>query len=210
MDLDLASVDRLLTTTRAVRKRLDLTKPVPDAVIAECVRLATQAPSAGDTQIWRWVVVTEQRQRAAIADIHRANDEDFVRGQVESLDDGPERRRFLSALYLLEHLHEIPVLVLAYVLEPQLDGLDGQPLPPAVLYGSIFPAVWSFQLALRSRGLGTTPVYVVDEAGVADVAGTPAGARLASLLPVAYYTGDSFKPASRRPVEDVLFWNRWG
>lgn len=88
--------------------------------------------------------------------------------------------------------------------------MGDQPTPPALLYGSIFPAVWSFQLALRSRGLGTAPLAVVNEGEVADVVGAPETAHIASLLPVAYYTGDTFKPARRLPVDEVLYWNHWG
>lgn len=209
MDLDVATVDRLLTTTRAVRRRLDLTRPVPAEVITDCVRLATQAPSAADAQNWRWVVITDERKRKAIADIRRAGDLAFLRSKVAGLGPGAERRRMASGLYLLEHLHEVPVLVLPYVLDPDLEGLEGQALPPVILYGSIFPAVWSFQLALRSRGLGTTPLAPLGEAEVAQEIGAPPDAHLASLLPVAFYTGETFKPAARRPVEDVLAWNGW-
>ena len=208
-DFDLATVDRLLTTTRSVRRRLDFTKPVPENVIIECLELATQAPTAGDAQNWRWVGVADADTQRAIADIYRLDNEEFARSQVANLQDGAERRRMESVLYLIEHLHEVPMHVLAYVLDPQLVGLAGQPPPPPVLYGSIFPAVWSFQLALRSRGLGTTPLYVADEAAVGQVVGAPNGAHLASLLPVAYYTGKSFKGAPRLPVRDVLSWNRW-
>ena len=210
MDLDLATVDRLLSTTRSVRKRLDLTRPVPADVITECIRLATQAPTAADAQNWHWVAVTDVSKRRAIADMHRAANEEFARGEVARLDPGAELRRMDSALYLIEHLHEVPVLVLAYVLDPHLEALEGQLPPPAALYGSIFPAVWSFQLALRARGLGTSPLFVADEAAVSAVVGAPEDANIASLLPVAYYTGESFKPAQRRPVEDVLSWDRWG
>jgi nitroreductase len=199
--VDLETVDLLLTTTRAVRRRLDLTRPVPAEVITDCVRLATQAPTAGDAQGWRWLAVSDARTRAAIGDIYRADNEDYVRGALAAVD-GAARARLESVLHLIDHLHEAPVHMLAYVLE------DEQ-LPPVVLYGSIFPAVWSFQLALRSRGLGTTPLFVRDERAVAEVVGAPAGARLAALMPVAYYTGETFKPARRRPVEDVLFWDRW-
>jgi nitroreductase len=207
MELDLATVDRLLSTTRAVRRRLDLTRPVPTGVITECVRLATQAPTAGDAQNWRWVVVSDPRRREAIAEIHRATNEAYVRGRVAALGEGAERRRMESVLHLIDHLHEVPVHVLAYALDPEPEG---RKLPPVLLYGSVFPAVWSFQLALRARGLGTTPLYVANEAAVAAVVGAPDGAYLASLLPVAYFTGDSFRPAARRPVEEVLYWNAWG
>ena len=102
------------------------------------------------------------------------------------------------------------MLVVAYAIDPDLAGLKGQQLPPALLFGSIFPAVWSFQLAMRSRGLGTTPIFVADQDRLAEIVGAPEDAHLAAVLPVAYYTGTTFKPASRRPVEDVTFWNHWG
>ena len=199
--MDLETVDLLLTTTRAVRKRLDLTRPVPTEVITDCVRLATQAPTAGDAQSWRWVAVTDERIRQAIGDIYRADNEDYVRGALAD-SEGSARTRLESVLHLIDHLPEVPVQMLAFVLEEDQ-------LPPAVMYGSIFPAVWSFQLALRSRGLGTTPLFVQSERAVAEVVGAPEGARLAALMPVAYYTGESFKPARRRPVQEVLFWDRF-
>jgi nitroreductase len=205
MDLDLDTVDRLLTTTRAVRKRLDLSRPVPAEVITECVRLATQAPTADNLQSWRWVAVADESRRRAIAEVYRTAIAAYAEQFRATLAtaEAAERRRLDSAMYLIDHLHEVPVHVLAYGLE-----VEGQP-PPA-LYGSIYPAVWSFQLALRSRGLGTAPIFVWSEAEVAAVVGAPANARLAALLPVAYYTGETFKPAPRRPVEEVLFWERWG
>lgn len=208
-DLDLATVDRLLSTTRAVRKRLDLTRPVPDRVIEDALRLAVQAPSAADEQNWRWVVVTDPEVRQAIADVHRAGNEPFLRSALDGLAPGSERRRLESALYLVEHLHEVPALVLAYVLTPDLPGLGDRALPPGLLYGSIWPAAWSFQLALRARGLGTTPVYVTDQAAVGEIVAAPANAELTTLLPVAYYTGDTFEPARRRPLDEVVHWNIW-
>jgi hypothetical protein len=113
-------------------------------------------------------------------------------------------------LHLIEHLHEIPVLVVAYVVEPDLPGLGDQAMPPALLYGGAFPAVWSFQLALRARGLGTTPLFVADESELAAIVGAPANAHLVGLLPVAYYTGTTFKPAARRPLDEVAFGDAWG
>ena len=206
MDLDRTTVDQLLTTTRAVRRRLDLTRTVPKDVIVECLHLATQAPTAGNAQTWRWVIVTDPRVRKQVADLYRSLNEPIVDGQLAAARESRERRRLESVRYLIDHLHEVPVHTLAFILD---ESIESAPVPAAVLYGSIFPAIWSFQLALRSRGLGTTPLYVADEASVAHAMNAPPSARLASLLPVAYYRGTEFKPASRRPLEDVLFWNRW-
>ena len=203
-ELDRTTVDALLTTTRAVRKRLDVTRPVPGAVIEECLTLALQAPTAGDAQNWHWVVVTEPTTRRAIADVYRAQNESFARGELDRATDDATRRRFESVLAMIDRLASVPVHVLAYGLEP-----DEGALPAPVLYGSIFPAVWSFQLALRSRGLGTTPLYVADEPAIAALVGAPPTARLASLLPVAYFTGDTFQPARRLPLDAVVSWERW-
>jgi nitroreductase len=181
-DLDLATVDRLLSTTRSVRRRLDPSRPVPDEIVRECLELAVQAPSPADVQSWRWVVVTDDANRKAIADMYRAANEPYVQSELARLGEGAERRRFTSVLDLIEHLHEIPVLVVAYVVEPDLAGLGDQAMPPALLYGGAFPAVWSFQLALRARGLGTTPLFVADEAPLAEIVGAPANAHLVGLL----------------------------
>jgi nitroreductase len=211
-DLDLATVDRLLSTTRSVRRRLDPSRPVPDAVIRECLDLAVQAPSPADVQSWRWVVVTDEATRKVIADMYRAANEPYVRSELARLGEGDssERRRFVSVLDLIGHLREIPVLVAAYVVEPDLPGLGDQAMPAALLYGGAFPAVWSFQLALRARGMGTTPLFVADDAPLAEIVGAPANAHLVGLLPVAYYTGTTFKPAARRPLDEVAFGDTWG
>jgi nitroreductase len=209
-DIDVVAADHLLTTTRSVRKRLDPGRPVPLELVRQSLEVAVQAPSPADVQSWRWVVVSDEATRKAIADMYRVSNEPYVRGEVERLDDGPERRRLASALHLIEHLHEMPVLVAAYVVEPDLPGLGDQSMPPALLYGGAFPAAWSFQLALRARGLGTTPLFVADEAPLDAIVGAPAGAHLVGLFPVAYYTGTTFKPAARRPLDEVAFADRWG
>jgi nitroreductase len=206
-EFDLATVDRLLSTTRAVRRRLDVTRLVPRSVIVECLRLATRAPTAGDAQNWRWVVVTDRLERAAIADVYREETDDYVRSRLAATGDSRERRRLTSVKNLSERLAQIPVHVLAFILD---ETVGGQGLPPATLFGSIFPAIWSFQLALRSRRLGTTPLYIENEAALATLVHAPSAARFASLLPVAYYTGDTFRMAPRRDVEEVLYWDLWG
>ena len=205
-DLDIPTVDRLLTTTRAVRKRLDTTRPVPQATIAECLRIAVQAPSAADSQTWRWLVLTAPEVKEAVGEIFRRAAEP-VRQMLADAEDEAARRRLSSSLYLTDHLHEMPVLVLACVEDEEVDG---QHLPPLAHYGSIYPAVWSFQLALRSRGLGSTLMLLPDPKAVVDLLSIPEDVEPVSLVPVAYYTGDTFKPAARRPVEEITYWTRWG
>jgi nitroreductase len=204
-EFDLATVDRLLSTTRAVRRRLDPARPVPRSVIEECLRLAIQAPSGGDAQNWHWIVVTDAETRAALAELYRRS-----RQRAEKDVEIPEHL-LAQADYLTEHLHEVPVHVLVFA-QPVPTGNASPATATGVLYGSIFPAVWSFQLALRSRGLGSvmTTVFVEQAAEVAELLDVPAGVVPVALLPVAYYTGETFRPAKRRPLEEVTYWEAWG
>ena len=203
--LDLATVDKLLTTTRAVRRRLDLTRPVDLDVVMECLRLAIQAPTGSNQQTWRWLVVTDPEVRAALADLYRNLPSDRPVTRLGSVPppEHQQARVMDSSGYLMQHLHDVPVLVVPCV--EDVGGAVGWP-------PSIYPAVWSFMLALRSRGLGSvlTTVHLYREAEAAELLGVPEGFVQACLLPVAYYTGDDFKPADRRPVEELTFLDRWG
>lgn len=206
--MDLDTVDHLLTTTRAVRKRLDLSRPVPRDVIVECLRLAIQAPTGTNQQLWRWVVVTDEAVRAALANLYRnppsgATAAAFARPEPGAGATPQQRRVMESAQYLVDHLHEVPVLVVP---------CTGDSGGAAGWAPSIYPAVWSFQLALRSRGLGSciTTAHLFRAAEAAELLGIPDGFVQACLVPVAYYTGGDFRPAARRPVEEVTYWDRWG
>jgi nitroreductase len=200
--LDLATVDKLLTTTRAVRKRLDMARPVPLDVVADCLRIALQAPTGSNVQGWRWLVVTDEGLRHALADLYQNPPPAELRTEPHMPSNPQQERMMDSAKYLMQHIGEVPVLVVPCILES--GGAAGWA-------PSIYPAVWSFMLALRSRGLGsviTTPhLYRKEEA--AELLGIPSGYAQACLLPVAYYTGDDFKPAVRRPLAEVCFNNRW-
>jgi len=207
--VDISSVDELLTTTRSVRKRLDLTRPVERDVILECVRLAMQAPTASNAQDWRWVVVTDADKRAAIADIYRSVGEQYL-AQVASTESDPQTRRvYESALGLTETLPNVPVHVIP-CLDSRFDGTDQ--LVAASAWASIIPAGWSFLLALRSRGLGSvwTTMHLAKEREVGELLGIPATATQAALFPVAYTIGTDFRPAARPPAESITFWNTWG
>ena len=202
---DLDTVDRLLTTTRAVRKRLDLSRSVPVEVILECLRLAIQAPSGTNAQTWRWLVVTDPEVKRGLAELYQNPPPPSAapRREPNVADTAQQRRVAESARYLTEHMHEVPVMVVPCILEA--GGAAGWA-------PSIYPAVWSFLLALRSRGLGSviTTVHLFRKSEAAELLGVPNGYAQACLLPVAYYTGDDFKPAVRRPVEEVTFLNHWG
>ena len=201
-------IDRLLSTTRSVRKRLDLERPVDLDVVVECLRLAVQAPTASNSQNWRWLVLTDPAKRAAVAEFYRQGGQDYLIEQATT-SLGQTKRVFDSAVYLLEHLHQVPVLVIPCVLGRPETRSPGQ---TAALYGSIIPATWSFALALRTRGLGTTwtTLHLRRERQVADLLGIPDDVTQVALLPVAYTIGQDFKPAIRPPVERITFWDNWG
>jgi hypothetical protein len=207
--MDIASVDELLTTTRAVRKRLDLERPVGREVILECIRLAMQAPTASNAQDWRWLVVTDADKRAAIAEIYRSVGAQYLARAADTASDPQTQRVYAGALGLTETLARVPVHVI-----PCLDRrFDGSTLVTAAsAWASIIPAGWSFLLALRSRGLGSvwTTLHLTKEREVAELLGIPPTATQAALFPVAYTIGTDFRPAARPPAESVTFWDSWG
>jgi nitroreductase len=207
--MDIASVDELLSTTRAVRKRLDLTRPVGRAVILECIRLAMQAPTASNTQDWRWVVITDPDKRAAIADIYRGIGAEYLAHAAATASDPQTQRVYRSAQGLTEILADVPVHVIPCLLQP-ID--DSNRLVAASAWASIIPAGWSFLLALRSRGLGSvwTTMHLAKEREVAELLGIPSTVTQAALFPVAYTIGTHFRPAARPPAETITFWDEWG
>jgi nitroreductase len=206
--IDISALE-LLTTTRAVRRRLDLTRPVPRSVVLECIRVATQAPSGGDRQHWRFVVVDEPELRAQIAGHYRrAHRERRAEAAAASPPGGAGNPRLERSVdELAERLASVPALVIPCVLAPPPTTLAAQ----ASLWGSILPATWSFMLAARLFGLGTTfttlHLRYADE--VAALLRLPADATQAGLVPVAYPRGTRFRPAPRGPVEQVVHWNGW-
>lgn len=204
--LDLTN-DELLTTTRAVRKRLDFERPVDMKLIDECLEIAVQAPSASNTQTWHFVVVTDDEKRRVLGDLYRKAAEQFYVSRMdENAEETPLAR---SALYLFENLAKAPVHVI-----PCIEGrLDGAPaLQQAGMWGTIAPATWNFCLAARARGLGTvwTSLHLVYEREAADLLGIPYDEVMqTALIPVAHTIGTDFKPAARRPMEEVVHRERW-
>ncbi len=206
---DLAETDRLLTTTRAVRRRLDLDRPVDPETVTDCLRLAIQAPTASNDQSWRWMVVTDAAMRTRLAQIYQRVGADHLARAVASTEDRQTQRVYESAHALTQTLHRVPVHVIPCI-EGRADGVANG--VAASTYGSILPAVWSFQLALRSRGLGSawTTLHLFAEREVADLLGIPSTVTQVALIPVAHTIGDQFKPAARRPVEEITYWDTWG
>ena len=211
------SPDELLTTTRAVRRRLDLDRPVPLEVVRDCLSIALQAPSGSNAQGWHFVVVRDPEKRMALAEVYRRafaiyRDMPMAAGNIVTGDpdrDRTQQRVMGSAEHLAAHLHEAPVHVV-----PCFEGrIDGQPLlTTASALGSIIPATWSFMLACRARGLGTswTSLHLMFEEEAAGILGVPfTDVSQVALVPVAYTLGTEFKPAPREPVDSVLHVAGW-
>ena len=210
---DLSVTDALLSTTRAVRKRLDLERPVPRELVRECLELAVQAPTGSNRQDWCWLVVTDADRRRALAELYRRN----ATGRLATAHEAAlaagathDARVFDSARYLAERLQDVPVHVIPCI---RTDRLPAEPSRDAWarLMGSIYPAVWSFQLALRARGLGSvlTTLHLRCEAEAAELLGIPEDVMQVGLLPVAYTLGTDFKPAPRRPLDEIVHWEQW-
>ena len=210
---DLSQTDKLLTTTRSVRKRLDLTRPVPREVVLECLGIATQAPSGGNSQPWRWLVVEDADVRKRLGELYSRSHDPYMQAQreaVESLGRTAQMSTIMdSSQYLSDHIAEVPVFVIPCLLQRLPDGAGV--FETSGFYGSILPAVWNFMLALRSRGLGSayTTLHLAFEQEAAEILGIPDTVTQTALIPVAYYTGSDFKQARRRPVEEVTYLNQW-
>jgi nitroreductase len=210
-EFDLAQTDRLLMTTKATSKRLDLTRPVPIPLVMECIKVAAHAPIGGNREANRWLIIADPTVKKAIAELYASVGRPYLdAGRVEAEPGTQFSRVIESSEYLIDHLAEVPLLVLSLRIGHVQEGELGREAQS--FFGSVIPSVWSFQLAARSRGLGTryTTFTVQREAEMAELLGIPAHLTQVALLPVAYYIGDSFRPASRRPVEEITFLDHWG
>jgi nitroreductase len=206
---DLDQTDTLLKTTKQVRKRLDLTRPVPYEVLLECIDVASHAPMGGNLERNRWMIIDDADTKAKISEYFGAVGRPYLAMNSEAPADDRTGKVIDSAMFLIEHLHEVPALVLAMRLDRVPAGASTGAY--AGYWGSVIPGVWSFQLAARSRGIGSawTTFHLEHEAEVADLLGIPPSVTQVCLLPVGYYTGDSFSPAPRRPASEVTYRNRW-
>ncbi len=215
MTLDL-TLDELLTTTRAVRKRLDLTRPVERKIVEECIEIAIQAPSGSNQQRWHFVVATDPELKEELGKLYRKGAAEYFRSgpgsQNAKLED-PKFRTITrirdSALYLVNHLHEVPAIVIpCYGARPdELSSAD-----QAGIWLSIAPAAWSFALAARARGLGTavTTFHLAYEKEAAHLLKIPYEKVMqAALMPLAYTKGTKFVAAPRKPASSVIHWDYW-
>ena len=232
---DQGEADRLLTTTRSVRRRLDLDAPVDLAVVRRCLEVAQQAPTGSNNRSYRFLVVTDPAKRAALADLYRQGLGEYakattelsergfeskvgVRSEAEIADeaarttalDAQTKRVFRSARHLTANLHLVPVHVIPCMVGRLPDAYDN--FRAAAYYGSIHPTIWSFLLALRTRGYGGvyTTLHLVHEQQAAEVLGIPPHVCQVGLIPVARTTGGGFGPADRGPLDEVLYGDTWG
>ena len=206
--------EELLTTTRSVRQRLDLQRPVPRELLLECLEIAVQAPTGGNRQGWQWVIVTDPEKKRVIGERYRDAWYAYnATSRAEYAADDPRRdqlpRVVRSARFLADHMGEVPAMVIACI-EGRADGSSASGM--AGLYGSIVPAVWSFMLAARLRGLGTayTTLHINAEEEISGMLGIPYPRYTqAALLPVAYHTGDTFRAAERIDLNTIVHWDTW-
>ena len=208
MAFPIGETDRLLSTTRSVRRRLDLEREVPEEMLLDCIDLAEQAPTGGNQTSRRWLVIRDPDTKAALADLYREAGGDWI---VENADriagTGHRNERTLdSGAHLARNLQHVPAIVLVSIYGEH----DGSGRPG--LFDSVIQAAWSFCLALRSRGLGSawTTLHLGAADRVADLLNLPEGVTQIVLLPVAWTIGDDFRPAPRRPAREITWFDRWG
>ena len=206
--------DELLTTTRTVRRRLDLQRPVEREVIEECLEIAVQAPTGSNRQEWHWVFVTDPDKKRALGELYVRPDPTYRSLPNPELTPDDVRTQSHAAIstsveFLREHMADAPVLLVPC----HLGRIDNAPVATqAVLWGSLYPAVWNLFLALRTRGLGAawTSVLLRYEREAAELLGIPYEEYTqGGLFPIAYTVGTDFKPAPRRPLSEIIHWNEW-
>ncbi|WP_420638956.1 nitroreductase family protein [Candidatus Poriferisocius sp.] len=212
------SADEVLTTTRAVRRRLDTSRPVAPELINECLDIAVQAPTGSNRQNWRFMVVTEPDLIAALAELYRrardvVGDHLSVLPRLDGADpsrlEADDEKMHASAGHLFDHIHEVPGMLI-----PCLMGRvwGHHPVTVASHVGSVIQAVWSFMLAARERGIGTvwTTIHLCYEEEAAELLGIPYDEVMqVALIPFAHTIGTDFRPARREPLELVTRWNHW-
>ena len=215
MHLNLTA-DEVLTTTRSVRKRLDFDRPVERPIVEECIEIAIQAPTGSNRQGWHWIVIEDQAKKQALADVYAANFKEYLGAAPATYAAGDTRGERMgavrdSATYLADNFHRAPMMLI-----PCIEGRrDNVPSAASVgFWGSLLPAVWSFMLALRERGMGSawTTIHLMrdGEQQAAELLGIPYDTvSQGGLFPIAYTLGTDFKPAKRQPLADIVHWDGW-
>lgn len=214
--MDMTTVEKLLTTTRSVRKRLDLTREVPLEVVKRCLELAIQAPTGSNSQKWKFVLVADPEKRRQIADLYSRSFQLYAKESAAAAPKlpptDPRSQRMMrvvsSAVHLSQNLAKVPLFVIT-CMEGRVE--EAGVMAQASFYGSILPATWSLMMALRAEGLGSawTTLHLRYEEEAAEILGIPDSYTQACLLPVAYFTGEDFRPAKRVPVEELTYLDSW-
>ncbi len=215
--MDTLTVEKLLTTTRSVRKRLDFDKPVPLDVLERCLEVALQAPTGSNAQGWKFMLITDPEKRQKIGEYYSKSFQIYAGESAKNTpareQDDPRSERMMkvvsSAVYLSQKFGQVPVHILA-LLEGRVEKTDV--MTQASFYGSILPAAWSLMLALRAEGIGSawTTLHLRYEKEISELLGIPDNYTQAVLLPAAYFTGKDFQPAKRVPVRQLTYLDSWG
>lgn len=210
-DFDFTHTDRLMQTTKQVRKRLDLKRTVPTDTVLDCIDIASRAPIGGNMQVNRWLLIDDPEKIKTLASLYEDYGKEYLENgkkQVESLgNDATARRVVDSSIYLLEHLKEVPLMII-----PVRIGRPGNSLfDQATFFGSVLPGVWSLQMALRSRGIGSawTTLHLYNDVSANALLDLPDGVTQVALLPTAYFTGEDFVPSKRRSAKEITYRNTW-
>ena len=207
--------DELLSTTRAVRKRLDFDRLVSRDLVQECIELAFQAPTGSNRQHWHFMVIDDPAKKQAIADLYGKAFDPYVGSSNNDWGIGDTRTDRAgaikdSATFLREEFHRVPYMVI-----PCMEGRVPEKLPvfaQASQWGSLLPAFWSFMLAARARGLGTawTTLHLAYEREAAEILGIDFDkVTQGGLTPLAYTVGTDFKAAPRLDSASLTHWNTW-
>ncbi|MEM1230591.1 MAG: nitroreductase family protein [Pseudomonadota bacterium] len=215
------SNDELLSTTRAVRKRLDFTREVPRELLIECLELGLQAPSGSNAQTWQFMFVQDRAKIAAIGELYRQAfagyaESEMAAGRQHADDEAMHavaQRVQTSAQYLADHMHEVPAMLIpCYLGRLEAVPSEAMNMSQSSMLGSVIPAAWSFMLAARARGLGTcwTTLHLNHERAIAEILGIPyEEVTQIALIPIAYTKGTDFKPGARKALETVTHFDRW-
>ncbi|MFN3339407.1 MAG: nitroreductase family protein [Dietzia sp.] len=208
----------LITTTRAVRRRLDLEREVDPRLLEECVADSLQAPQGSNLLRTEFLVVCDPDRIDRLGRIYRGEFDSFYRasevGLFNRVDSDPRhaaqsRRTRDSAEHLAAVMSRVPVLVIP-CLTPRLD--EGDVLAAKHRLATVYPTVWNFMLAARLRGLGTcwTGMTLGREDEVAEIVGIdPTRVEQVCMIPVAHYAGTAFRSAWRPPAEEFIHWDSW-
>ena len=210
MSLNLTT-DEVLTTTRAVRKRLDFKRQVPIELIKDCLNLSLQSPTASGQALTHYVLLGDKEKKEKLATLYRKAFKIYQSQKKTVMTHHPNQqaadRMANSAQYLAANMHKVPWLLI-----PVMVGRYKTSLECASVYGSILPSVWSFMLAARERSLGTcwTTLHIMFEKEAAELLGIPFQKfTQVALIPIAFSKGTTFREAPRKNLDDFMHLNDW-